>query len=123
MTPFRNPNTLAEKAYNKRHTKERVIIERCFGQLKQRFPILQYKVRVSGNILPQLIMCCFVVHNVVKYVNDDWEGFGSVAIYPDPDGEQREENFEGVLVRNEGQQRRIEISNMILNLENRQRQF
>nr|CAH7715388.1 unnamed protein product [Callosobruchus chinensis] len=35
MVPFGNPNTLAEHAYNNLFTKERVIIERCFGQLKQ----------------------------------------------------------------------------------------
>nr|CAH7733030.1 unnamed protein product [Callosobruchus chinensis] len=35
MVPFRNPNTPAEHAYNSLFTKERVIIERCFGELKQ----------------------------------------------------------------------------------------
>nr|CAH7735452.1 unnamed protein product [Callosobruchus chinensis] len=35
MVRFRKPNTPAEHAYNNLFTKERVIIERCFGQLKQ----------------------------------------------------------------------------------------
>nr|CAH7737563.1 unnamed protein product [Callosobruchus chinensis] len=35
MVPFRNPNTIAEHVYNNLFTKERVIIERCFVQLKQ----------------------------------------------------------------------------------------
>jgi hypothetical protein len=39
MTPFKNPQIPEERAYNKLFTKERVIIERCFEQLKQRFPV------------------------------------------------------------------------------------
>nr|CAH7733837.1 unnamed protein product [Callosobruchus chinensis] len=35
MVPFSNPNTPAEHAYNNLFIKERVIIERWFGQLKQ----------------------------------------------------------------------------------------
>ncbi|CAH1986021.1 unnamed protein product [Acanthoscelides obtectus] len=41
MTPFKNPTPGAEINYNKLLKQERVIIERCFGQLKRRFPILQ----------------------------------------------------------------------------------
>lgn len=71
MTPFRNPQTNAEKSYNKLFKKERVIIERCFGQLKQRFPILQYKVRVATELVPAVIGSCFILHNVAKFLNDD----------------------------------------------------
>ncbi|XP_030762186.1 putative nuclease HARBI1 [Sitophilus oryzae] len=37
ITPFRNPNNALERAYNRLLKKERVIIERCLGQLKRRF--------------------------------------------------------------------------------------
>ncbi|CAH2000150.1 unnamed protein product [Acanthoscelides obtectus] len=37
MTSFRNPTPGAEINYNKLLKQERVIIERCFGQLKRRF--------------------------------------------------------------------------------------
>ncbi|CAH1966428.1 unnamed protein product [Acanthoscelides obtectus] len=47
MTPFRNPTPGAEINYNKLLKQQRVIIERCFGQLKCRFPILQYVCRVK----------------------------------------------------------------------------
>nr|CAI5833687.1 unnamed protein product [Callosobruchus analis] len=47
MTPYRNPETREEVAFNVLFTKDRDIIERCFGQLKRRFPILQYMVRVK----------------------------------------------------------------------------
>lgn len=47
MTPFRNPNNVSERAYNRLFKKERVIIERCFGQLKRRFPVVKYMCRVK----------------------------------------------------------------------------
>nr|CAI5824804.1 unnamed protein product [Callosobruchus analis] len=40
MTPYRNPETHEVIAFNALFTKERVIIERHFVQLKRRFPIL-----------------------------------------------------------------------------------
>ena len=40
MTPYVPAATPQETTYNRIHTRERVIIERCFGQLKRRFPIL-----------------------------------------------------------------------------------
>lgn len=46
MTPFENPTT-AEVKYNKLLKKERVIVERCFGQLKRRFPTLQYVFEIG----------------------------------------------------------------------------
>nr|CAI5870026.1 unnamed protein product [Callosobruchus analis] len=42
ITPFKNPNNALKRAYNRLFKKERVIIERYFGQLKRRFPILKY---------------------------------------------------------------------------------
>ncbi|XP_061397459.1 putative nuclease HARBI1, partial [Musca vetustissima] len=72
MTPFRNPTTDIEKTYNKVFTRERVIIERCFGQLKQRFSILQYKIRVSTELAPHVIASCFILHNIAKFLNDDY---------------------------------------------------
>ncbi|CAH1975637.1 unnamed protein product [Acanthoscelides obtectus] len=51
-TPFRNPTPGAEINYNKLLKQERVIIERCFDQLKRRFPIQH------------------VLHNVAKSLGD-----------------------------------------------------
>ncbi|CAH2009012.1 unnamed protein product [Acanthoscelides obtectus] len=53
MTPFRNPTPGAEINYNKLLKQERVIIERCFGQLKRRFPILRYVCRVKLENVPK----------------------------------------------------------------------
>nr|CAI5868330.1 unnamed protein product [Callosobruchus analis] len=47
MTPFRNPNNALERAYNRLFKEERIIIERCLGQLKRRLPFLKYMCRVK----------------------------------------------------------------------------
>lgn len=70
MTPYRNPNGEAQIRYNIIHTRERSIIERCFGQIKMRFPILQSKIRISTDRIPQFITACFVLHNVAKHLRD-----------------------------------------------------
>lgn len=71
ITPFRNPQTDMEKKFNKLLTKERVLIERMFGQLKRRFPFLSSRVRLSTNRIPRMILACFVLHNIAKYLNDE----------------------------------------------------
>ncbi|CAH1976560.1 unnamed protein product [Acanthoscelides obtectus] len=70
MTPFRNPTPGAEINYNKLLKQERVIIERCFGQLKCRFPILQYVCRAKWENVPKISIACIVLHNAVKSLGD-----------------------------------------------------
>jgi hypothetical protein len=75
MTPFRNPANDEQQAFNRLFKSERVIIERCFGQVKRRFPILQYICRVPIEKIPGIITCCFVLHNAAKFLMDaDFEG-------------------------------------------------
>ena len=50
MTPFENAQSELEKNFNKKHAKNRVIVEHAFGQLKRRFPILRYGV---NNFIPK----------------------------------------------------------------------
>ncbi|CAH1964379.1 unnamed protein product, partial [Acanthoscelides obtectus] len=69
-TPFRNPTPGAEINYNKLLNQERVIIDRCFSQLKRRFPILQYVCRVKLENVPKIIIACIVLHNVAKSLGD-----------------------------------------------------
>jgi hypothetical protein len=45
LAPHKEPSIAAEVAYNNLHKTERVIIKRCFGQLKHRFPILQSPIQ------------------------------------------------------------------------------
>ena len=71
MVPFKNPETPAQQRFNQVFTKERVIIERCFGQLKKRFPMLAGVVRIATKRIPKFIVACVVLHNVSKYLNDE----------------------------------------------------
>lgn len=71
MVPFKNPETELQKSYNIKHSKERVIIERMFGQLKQRFPILQSTIRLKTDRVPTMIVACFTLHNVAKFLKDE----------------------------------------------------
>ncbi|CAH1976097.1 unnamed protein product [Acanthoscelides obtectus] len=69
MTPYRDPLTPKQISYNR--SRERVIIERRFGQVKQRFPILQTKVRIKTEKVSSFILNCFILHNVAKHLNEE----------------------------------------------------
>ena len=110
MTPFKVPNTPAQKAFNKVLTQERVIIERCFGQLKQWFPILQNKVHMGLKKIPTLIICCCVLHNISKFLKDDSINFEDYHdFYPEGDEEEEIEDL-----RTLGAAKRNEISQILL---------
>nr|XP_023025033.1 putative nuclease HARBI1 [Leptinotarsa decemlineata] len=86
ITPFKRPRTHQEREFNLIHAGERVIIERCFGQLKRRFPILG----VTLNNIPQVVVNCAVLHNIAKQLKDDFE-------YGDIDSVQNEDDQPGVV--------------------------
>lgn len=73
MTPFSNPTNEVRKRFNKFHARGRVVIEQAFGQLKRRFPILRYGVRLKMDRIPQCILACVVLHNVAKKLQDPEE--------------------------------------------------
>jgi hypothetical protein len=115
LTPYKNPQTPAEVHFNKVYAHERVIIERCFGQVKRRFPILHYKVRVKLEMVGNVIIACFVLHNVAKYLNED-DGFPELDCDSEvEDGTEQVEtdNTTQERLRRLGQQKRQEITNII----------
>ena len=73
MTPYRNADTLQKRSFNRLFTKERVVVERVFGQLKRRFPVLSHPVRMKHEAIPTLILACCVLHNVSKFLDDPIE--------------------------------------------------
>lgn len=116
MTPFKNPDGNIQRFYNKFHAKNRVIIEQSFGQLKRRFPILRYGIRLKMENMCACITACFILHNVAKHINDldfdEEETFDDNIYYDVP----REENA-GQL-RIQGQARRNAIAQVIYDLYN-----
>lgn len=117
LTPYRNAVTPAQIHYNRLHAQNRVIIERCFGQLKKRFPILMNTVRLKLNNIPKIIVCCAVLHNVAKHLNDEIDDLDDLVI-PDDIEEEIIHDYNGREneQRRLGTQRRDEISNILFNL-------
>ena len=71
MTPYKEPlNAPQEWSYNNCLKIERLITERCFGQLTRRFPTLQGRVRIHLEFVPSVIVACCIMHNVPKYLQD-----------------------------------------------------
>lgn len=70
MTPHTNPQNNFTRKYNARFKAERVIIGRCFGQLKRRFPFLHHPWKMALVQVPKLISCCVILHSIAKYLHD-----------------------------------------------------
>lgn len=113
MTPYRVPGNEMQRNFNRIFTKERVVIERLFGIVKRRFPLIGGVVRLKTETVPKVITACFVLHNISLDFND-------TMIFDDDNGEeeqealhQEEEDLAEVAeaaLRHQGQQRRNEIA-------------
>nr|CAI5865530.1 unnamed protein product [Callosobruchus analis] len=114
MTPYRNPETREEIAFNALFTEERVIIETCFGQLKRRLPISQYMVRAKLDRVVSVIISCSVPH---KYLNDIVSVDGQEDDINDEEGEEHNSENEDENVRRRGLQRRKGIKNLVYQLQ------
>ena len=76
MKPFPLAETAADPrkmAFNRVLSSDRVTVEHCFGQLKSRFQMLRVSIRLKIENTPKLIVACCILHNVGKYLNDNWE--------------------------------------------------
>lgn len=120
MTPFRRISNVVEENYNSVLTKEIVIIERVFGQLKQRFPCLQYKLRISTQNAPKVILVCFFLHNVSKHFLQEDESRNSyeeeqttASEDTSSDGSRR-----AAILKEQGKRRRNEIALILFNQRN-----
>ena len=74
MTPFLNPTTAKQEAYNKAHIGTRVAIEQAFGWWKRRFHLLHSEVRMSPEKTCTLIGACAVLHNIAVQRNEPHDG-------------------------------------------------
>ncbi|CAN1122382.1 hypothetical protein LINPERHAP2_LOCUS1309, partial [Linum perenne] len=55
-----------EELFNYRHSSLRNVIERCFGVLKARFPILKFMRSYSLKKQTQIVMACCTIHNFIR---------------------------------------------------------
>ena len=119
MRPYSNPATPSQRIFNRLLSSNRVVIEQSFGQMKRRFPILKYGIRLKIDNIPKCIMTCFVLHNVSKFLNDPdddlQEDDGDMV------GEEEDVANDAVnnpqpsmrITRRRGQQRRDEIAALL----------
>ena len=70
MTPFADPGTPAERRFNASHAQVRNCIERAFGVLKQRWPVIKGTVNLDLPATINVITACFVLHNMLLGLGD-----------------------------------------------------
>lgn len=60
----------AKELYNLRHSSMRIIIERCFGVLKNRFRILQLPLQLARpKLMWTVLYACVALHNFIRIVD------------------------------------------------------
>lgn len=64
MTPFLNPSTPAETAFNDALCRTRVLIEQTFGVLKKRFQALHHEILTEPPQAAVFVVACVVLHNI-----------------------------------------------------------
>ena len=73
MTPYSNPSTPAQAAYNNAHCKTRVKIEQTFGQWKCRFHVLHSEIRMAPEKVCLIIGACAILHNIAILLKEPME--------------------------------------------------
>ncbi|KAJ1175580.1 hypothetical protein NDU88_000867 [Pleurodeles waltl] len=99
MTPFGNPTTAAERAYNDAHKRTHSIVERTFGILKSRFrcfDITGGSLLYSPEMVCRIILTCAILHNICVKRNIP-------LLQPDPDMPEDDEEEDAGL-QQEGEQ-------------------
>ncbi|XP_074348641.1 uncharacterized protein LOC141687308 [Apium graveolens] len=108
LTPYRNTRywladfhrqraLSKEEKFNHAHAKLRNVIERAYGVLKARFPILKQMAPYSFSTQRDIVIACIAVHNFIrkKKLEDELFDRCDQASLSDSDGEGDEEDLEG----------------------------
>jgi hypothetical protein len=78
LTPFLDPRTPAQRAYQFAHVQTRNSIERAFGILKRRFQVIgpdggMIRLDINNGTSLAAITSCFVLHNFLRKRHDFFE--------------------------------------------------
>lgn len=122
ITPFRKNSTEPESMtnfFNKLHSKYRVRIEHCFGNVKERFGSLkELRMRLinerSSMYACQWITVCCILHNFIIDCNEDVYAFNYVPdVDESHDDESADNLFRNSTVDREGELKRKVIYNFM----------
>lgn len=70
ITPLRDPQTPAEQLFNQSLIRTRNVVERCFGVLKRRFPVLSLGIRLKIEKVEPIVTASAVLHNIACQRNE-----------------------------------------------------
>ncbi|KAJ8967359.1 hypothetical protein NQ314_002945 [Rhamnusium bicolor] len=70
ITPLRNPITPAEHLFNESQIRTRNPIERFFGVIKRRFPVLALGIRLNVHKVEAIVVACAVLHNIARQMGE-----------------------------------------------------
>ncbi|CAI6372056.1 unnamed protein product [Macrosiphum euphorbiae] len=70
VTPFINPRGNIEELYNESIIRTRNPVERTYGVLKRRFPIVSLGLRLKLTTSQAIIVACSILHNIACDNND-----------------------------------------------------
>lgn len=93
MTPYHNPTTQQQAAFNDALTATRVRIEHVFGVLKRRFHVLHGEVRMRPERVVKIISACTVLHNIAVQLKEQEPPESD----SDDDSEDGDEEYDGPL--------------------------
>ncbi|KAK3877886.1 hypothetical protein Pcinc_017442 [Petrolisthes cinctipes] len=69
LTPYIQPNNVAQEAYNSAHKRTRCVVESGIAQLKRRFNVLDGEIRVDPIKTSKIVMVCASLNNLCKERN------------------------------------------------------
>ncbi|XP_037820787.1 putative nuclease HARBI1, partial [Lucilia sericata] len=70
LTPISSPSTESEILYNKSIIRTRNVVERKYGVMKRRFPVLALGMALKTSTVMNVIVACSVLHNIAIDVNE-----------------------------------------------------
>jgi hypothetical protein len=75
MTPFERkiPQDVIEANYNYWHSSARMVVERAFGVLKKRFPILKQPWSSKPSQVVEVVGICVSLHNICCESDSEWD--------------------------------------------------
>ncbi|KFB35501.1 AGAP003812-PA-like protein [Anopheles sinensis] len=81
-----------EETFNEHLAKAKIVVDEAFMKLRARFRILQRKIDIDINFVPQILLTCCILHNLLEKRQvpfcDEWTDLlrDSEQKYPQPDG-------------------------------------